>query len=496
MRPTRTHLRFAALAGAVAVALTSPVTAATAAPSGSATPSALAAPSSGQKPPSSSTPKAAQSTAAAPTDNVLYAPPPVDMSKLPTAEQPHPPQQYQQKTACIGSPDDLPNIVSKPWGQLQLRIDEAHRFATGKGIKVGVIDTGVNPRARFGGRVTQLGDFVQANPNPNDCDGHGTEVAGIIGAQADPDSGFVGVAPDAQILAIRQSSANFKDSNDYSPGDVGTLARAVVWEVQNGAQVINISVTSCNPPSDKGMSEGDLALQAALHWAVNDKNVVVVAAAGNVDQSGCKSQNDQLDPTKPKVIADPPWFADDVLSVAAINRQGDPATFTAWGPWVSVAAPGTEIITLDPSRDSLANAQKNQNGQLEGLQGTSFASPYVAGLAALIRERFPTLSARQVMQRIEQTAQHPGNPSGRDYKIGYGMVNPVAALTAVLPAEQGKQSGPAKPIFTDPNPLATKDWTPMVVALSGTGIGVGLLLITLFVVHTVNRTRARQSARR
>ncbi|MET1071478.1 MAG: S8 family serine peptidase, partial [Umezawaea sp.] len=126
-----------------------------------------------------------------------------------------------------------------------------------------------------------------------------------------------------------------------------------------------------------------------------------------------------------------------------------------------------------------------------------FASPYVAGIAALVRERFPDLTARQVMDRLTMTAQHPGNPNGKDHKVGAGMINPIAALTAELPSERAGAKAPdIKPLNTDLGPGNHKDMTPLVVALSGTGIGVGLLLLTLFVVHTVNRNRDRSVIRR
>ena len=86
--------------------------------------------------------------------------------------------------------------------------------------------------------------------------------------------------------------------------------------------------------------------------------------------------------------------------------------------------------------------------------------------------------------------QHPGNPSGRDHKVGAGMINPIAALTAVLPSErEGALSPQVAPLLTDLGDRTPKDNTPLVVALSGTGIGLGLLLLTLFVVHTMNRGR-------
>lgn len=428
-------------------------------------------------------------------------PPPVDRSFLRAPEPPKEDVDYQPKTQCITSGTGNRPIPNKPWGQMQLRLEEAHRFATGKDIKLAIIDTGVNNHPRLAGRVTAGGDYVETEKKGvDDCDGHGTEVAGVAAASRDDETGFVGAAPDAQILAFRQTSNHFKFDdpakvdNRSSAGKVGTLAKAIVSAAAQGAKVINISLTACDPP--RTPSDQERELQAAIDWAVNDKDVVIVTAAGNIDsQSGCQGQNDNQDPNTVNVVASPPWYADNVLSVASINIEGEVSSFSVWGPWVSVAAPGENIVTLDPKGQGLTDANSDPNGRLTAIQGTSFASPYVAGVAALVRERFPDLTARQVMDRIKATAQHPGNPNGRDHKVGYGMINPVAALTAELPFERpGAKPATPEQLITNLGPLNPPSSTPMIVALSGTGAGVGLLLLTLFIVHTVNRTRAKRVA--
>ncbi|TNC28720.1 type VII secretion-associated serine protease mycosin [Amycolatopsis alkalitolerans] len=449
------------------------------------------------------------------TANEPWTPPPVNVGATPNDGGGHQTQfPYTQKTKCVTR--DLDNNIvprEKPWGQQYLRIEEAQKLAVasrgsaGGGMRIAVIDTGVtqHPYFRFG--VESGGDYV--NPPDNglqDCDGHGTEVAGIIAANTPPDIGFKGVAPDAKIVSIRQSSQDYGPPDQQaggggqSGGDNGgsreqgqgagntqTLAEAVVRAANLGVNVINMSVDNCRP-ADGTINSGEQQLQAAIHYAVDVKDVVVVAAAGNTSQT-CK-QNDQPDPNKPQSIVSPPWFADDVLSVAAIDESGGVAQFSVHGPWVSVAAPGTKITSLDPSTGSSALAnQVVENGQLQDIQGTSFASPYVAGLAALVRAQFPKLNAHQVMHRIEATAQHPGAPGGRDDYIGYGVINPVAALTAVVPSEEGIPPATAERLPSGLPPAAYKNWTPMIVALVGTGGGLLVLLVTLFVVHTIRRNR-------
>jgi len=428
-------------------------------------------------------------------------PPPVDQSLLEAPSEPKPDVPYTRTNkACIESNTGGKQVETKPHAQMVLKLEEAHRFATGKGVKIAIIDTGVQEHPRLKGRVEAGGDYVANEKGTTDCDGHGTEVAGVAAASQDPATGFVGAAPDAQVLAIRQTSDRyeFKDNTGAdarkSAGKVTTLASAIVRAVDRGANVINISLTSCDTP--KAPSIGERKLQAAIDWAVNKKNVVIVTAAGNIgsDGTGCKDQNDNQNPDTVKVIASPPWYSKDVLSVASINDKGEPSGFSVWGPWVSIAAPGEDITTIDPKGTGLTNANANDKGELTTIQGTSFASPYVAGVAALVRERYPDLTARQVMDRLTTTAQHPGNPSGRDHKVGAGMINPIAALTSELPAEQpGALSPQVAPLMTDLGPGIAKDNTPLVVALSGSGIGVGLLLLTLFVVHTVSRNRSRRA---
>jgi membrane-anchored mycosin MYCP len=490
-------------------------------------------------------------------------PPPVDMSKLPQDTK-KPDKTYQQKTACVqrstlGNVD----INYRPWGQDYLQLQKAQEIVRAKygnvggNQKVGVIDTGVTQHPWFGGRVQSGGADYVAPPNGGvtaslqDCDGHGTEVAGIIAAKPDnPSVGFIGVAPDATIVSYRQLSENYGEQDQSSSGsgtsgqpssggqpsggsslppstsggggqpggtdsqpggtssqqdDKGdqrqlekggtagtlqTLAEIIRNIADRGdIKVVNMSVDHCRA-ADGTIQDGEQKVQAAVKYAA-DRDVVVVAAAGNVSDT-CP-QNDQADANKPRSIVTPPWFADDVLSVGAIDRTGGVASFSVHGPWVGVAAPGTEIVSLDPAQGStgLANLTISSGTQTSPIQGTSFASPYVAGVAALVRQMFPNLTARQVIQRLEVTAQHPAAPGGRDEYLGYGVIDPVAALTANLPGDVGALATP-KPMVQQAQlpPGDGQSSTPMIVALAGTGGGVMALLITLFVMHTIRRNRS------
>jgi membrane-anchored mycosin MYCP len=435
----------------------------------------------------SSTPAAAKANSV-PPDLPPGTPPPKDEGK------PDVPYKRTSK-GCVESDTKSELIEYMPWGQVYLNLDQAHRFARGKGIKIAIIDTGVDPRnPRFGGRVEGGGDYVADKNGLDDCDGHGTEVAGVAAA-AKTEGDFVGAAPEATILAIRQTSDRFEFEGNAttekraSAGKVGTLAQAIVRAADKDAKVINISLTNCSAP--KGFSADDQKLQAAIRYAVDVKDVVIVTAAGNLsDQgTGCAAQNNNLDPTNVNSVSSPAWFANDVLSVASIARSGDVSSFSVWGPWVSIAAPGEEIISVDPKGTGLTNANVTAQG-VQDIKGTSFASPYVAGITALVRERFPNLKARQVMERLKATALHPGGVTGKDHKVGFGMINPVAALTAVLPAEAaGFRAAQPKELNTSVTPPQGLDWPPIIVALSGIGAGGLLLALTLFVRNSLNRKR-------
>jgi len=438
-----------------------------------------------------------QPTAPAPPESFAKPPPLPPNFPVPTDDG-RPDKAYKQKTQCVSSLGQNVKLQHKPWGQDMLRFDELSRFATGRGQKVAVIDTGITPHEYLAGRLEGGGDYVVGSDNGlRDCDGHGTEVAGIIAA--DPksaDIGFRGIAPQARILSIRQSSANynFEDPVDRSKsvdsaGNLGTLAKAIRRAADSGATVINMSVDSCRPTAAGRITEAERQVQAALRYAVEKRDVVAVASAGNRGENNCSEQNGP-DPNNPTYIVTPPWFSDHVLSVAAMDRQGNPAEFSIQGPWVSVAAPGTEITSLDPAvPGGLTNRTISPEGEPAPIQGTSFAAPYVAGLAALVRERFPDLSAAQVMHRIKSTAAHPAAAGGHNSLVGYGMINPIGALTTMIPREEGIAPDEAIDVPFEMPPPHERNWTPMQVAMIGSGGGLGLLLLTLFIVHTVRRNR-------
>ncbi|GAA2808812.1 type VII secretion-associated serine protease mycosin [Kitasatospora paracochleata] len=300
-------------------------------------------------------------------------------------------------------------VQSRPWALQRVLLNEL--WASGTGIdvstkapvKVAVIDTGVdnsNPQLSGPGKVidggTLLTDKQTGKPvdgsGVTDTVGHGTKVAGIIAARPMPGvTGFVGLAPDAVIYSVRQ---NDSEGN----GDVGTLIKAIDLAVAAGVQVINISQDVRSDSEDGKFNQKD-DLQKALQRA-EDKQIVVVASSGNDGHEG---------DTFPAAF-------ETVLAVGASDRNNERAPFSQYGDFVDVAAPGVDMLSTVP-----------KGGQCVD-NGTSFSSPYVAGLAALLKGMYPKWSAAQIRARIEQTAQR--TQRGRNKFIGWGVVDPVKAVQA------------------------------------------------------------------
>ncbi|MGW0291700.1 type VII secretion-associated serine protease mycosin [Streptomyces tuirus] len=293
----------------------------------------------------------------------------------------------------------------RPWSLQRVLLDELWSQSTGKGMRVAVIDTGVdvtNPQLTDAVDVRSGRNFLPENlkdddGNPiergkengtTDTVGHGTKVAGIIAARPAKGTGFVGLAPEATIIPIQQNDAE-------GNGDVGSLTDAIRYAVEAGADVINISQDTTKPMK----STSDLAL--AINQALARK-IVVVASAGNDGLGG-------------NVKETYPASYEGVLAVAASDRNNERAAFSQSGQFVGVAAPGVDMISTVPKGGHCSDS------------GTSFSAPYVAGLAALIKAKHPDWTARQIVAQIEQTAER--TTAGHDRLVGWGVVDPVRALT-------------------------------------------------------------------
>jgi membrane-anchored mycosin MYCP len=411
------------------------------------------------------------------------SPPPVDEAFLPAAAPPAPPQPTEQRADCVRG--DQKTLPANATHMAALRMETVWPLTRGAGQTVAVIDTGVT-RHRLLPRLMPGGDYVSTGDGTDDCDGHGTLVAGIVAA----DGEFRGVAPEATVLAIRQSSNKFGAVGDAAVsgfGDVQTLASAIRAAADLGATVINVSSVACVPAGDP---LDDRALGAALAYAVDVKNVVVVSAAGNVGGAGqCPAQNPdrsaQPDWRSVASVASPAWYDDLVLTVASVRADGAPSTFTLAGPWVDVAAPGEDVVSLAPGGEGLIDRLPRSDGERR-IAGTSYAAPVVSGVAALVRSRWPQLSARQVMARIERTAHRPAG--GWNPLVGHGLVDVSAAVSAGAPAATSTRDVRAVAM---PAP-APADSRPRRTALAGMGI---CLAIALVVAASASARRGRVADR-
>ncbi len=424
-------------------------------------------------------------------------PPPLDPTQTP-AHGPLKSEGAEQKQGCMGPNPGNSMIEQKPWSQLALGYEEAHEQGfTGSGQKVAVIDTGVNPHPELGSIDSSGGSAVPDGGANRDCDGHGTLVAGFIAADGSlPNTGFLGVAPDSQIMSIRQSSKLWQKPQDNKPiGDTETMAQAIQYAVDNQADVINISQSSCQQMAQASnpANAGNQKLHNAVENA-REAGTVVVAAAGNVGE--CQQNN----PGSPTNAVLPAWFDEDVLTVGSINQQGAPSQFSVAGPWVDVAAPGEALIGLDPGpqgRGLASQIASGQQGQPGPIQGTSFSAPYVSGLVALVKEKFEKegkpLTAEQIMDRIEKTAIHPGGNNGRNDIIGYGPVDVMAALNDVVPAEHGQQDVASHRRKLGADAFPQRNWPAMAIAFGGAGTGIAAVLFTAFLVNAVRNLRARRA---
>lgn len=357
--------------------------------------------------------------------------------------------------AC--GPSATTPLTQTPWPLRRLRPELAWPLTTGAGVKVAVIDSGVSTaHPSLEGRVLPGKDYIQQG-GVGDCDevAHGTFVGGIIAGNHLKDSGFYGVAPGAKILPIRVLRDLSKSTDSTIPA---TIAEAINYAVNSGAQVINLSL----------VTQKTAQLEAAVANALA-KNVVVVAAAGNEGAAAGGGDKTAYPAALPGVIG-----------VAGVDEADQHVSTSTTGEYVDVAAPGVRIQGPAPQGGGFGE-------RTEG--GTSFAAPYVAGVAALIRAYDPSLSAAQIAERITSTADHPAG--GRDNAVGYGVVNPVRAVTALLgdsglaaaqPAESGLGAGISK---ADPMREV------MIVSIGIFAGGFVIALLTLAGAAVARRGRSR-----
>lgn len=323
-------------------------------------------------------------------------------------------------------------------------ISRLRSFATGAGVRIAVIDTGIAPHPELA-HLRPVRDFVADDPLL-DCDSHGTVVAGIIGGTT------LGIAPGAELMSIRQTSAHYRSNEQEETGNLQTLTDAINVAVDEGARIINISIVSCVDPALAARID-DSGLAAALDRAERS-GAVVVAAAGNAGH-GCE----------PGFTVFPAKYPT-VLSVA--GRQDD-HSLAPYSLPAALSAPGSAPVALASSGGGWAVGTLGDDGVIP-YAGTSFAAPVVTGAVALLVERNPTASPAQLRGLVREAAE----PGG-------GAVDPLEVVTQLTP-----DLVPARETIA----VEAVDETRSAAPVRLRGLLLGLLgLIALCAVALAQRTR-------
>ncbi|GAA1645446.1 hypothetical protein GCM10009744_40220 [Kribbella alba] len=303
---------------------------------------------------------------------------------------------YIRKAAAVPN-DQFYTQYQKPY-LTTIRMPEAWDLSKSAGTQtVAVLDTGIDAgHPDLAGKVLAGRNVISPGQAPNDDNGHGTMTSGIIGASTSNAVGVAGVAWNAKILPVKvlDSSGSGTDSQ---------IIDGINWAAANGARVINMSLGG----------DGDNSL---LHDAISAavaKGIVVVAAAGN---TGVDAPNY-------------PAAYPEVIAVGATDNNAALTSFSTHGDWVDIAAPGWNIIAPGPRALTDPDYEPYWINS-----GTSFSAPMVAGVAALLRNKFPSYTPAQIEARLKSTARDAG-PRGLDPYYGAGILDAARALGGSWAAE-------------------------------------------------------------
>lgn len=364
--------------------------------------------------------------------------------------------------ACSSSDPARPVAAERPWAQRAMAPERVWPHSTGAEVLVAVVDSGVDadhPQLSAPGKVLPGRDFFLAGSLPGnyDCVSHGTAVASIIAGGPGDGVGFRGIAPESRILPVRVTDRPQSDSGEPTPIDPNTVAAGIRYAADQGAKVINLSLSG---------HRDFPVIRDAITYA-QQRDALIVAAVGNRQQEAS---------SLPSYPADYP----DVLGVGAIDSTGARASGSQVGPYVDLVAPGKSVLAA---------------GRVAGhdyWDGTSFAAPFVSGVAALVRAAWPHLSAPQVAQRLMATADLARG--GRDsHEYGAGVVDPYRAVT------EGLSGAPdVMPAVPTPQPdlAAEREYRWWQQAGNAAEVALGAVTIALVVVSTLVWIAARGHRRR
>lgn len=291
------------------------------------------------------------------------------------------------------------------WHMSMIHVPEAWALTQGKGVVVAVIDTGVTHKGKVVEDLVEANfikpyNFITKTTDANDDNGHGTHVASTIAEVANNGLGGIGVAPKASIMPLKVLSRT-------GSGSLADVAAAILYAADNGAKVINMSLGGPYPAK---------VLEDAVNYA-HSKGVIVVCAAGN---SGPREDT----------VGYPAAYKN-AVAVSSVDAVGELAWYSSWGPEVKIAGPGGDL-RADKNKDgrpdgvlqnTIVPSDPNNMARYEMFQGTSMASPHVAGVAALV-ESMGIVDPNQVLRVLQSSAVKKKDAK----KYGAGIVDAAAAV--------------------------------------------------------------------
>lgn len=301
--------------------------------------------------------------------------------------------------------------------------------STGTGVTIAILDTGVDAaHPDLASRIVPGWNFYDNNSNTSDVHGHGTGVAGAAAATLNNGTGVASIAGNARIMPVRIADAN-------AWATWSTVAQGLTWAADKGARVANISYNGV---------AGSAAVRSAAQYMQNKGGVVVVAAGNNNKDEG-------ISPTTV------------LIPVSATDSADQKASFSSWGNFVAMSAPGVDIWTTV------------RGGSYQRWKGTSLASPVAAGTVALIMARNPALTGLQAQQVLFDTATDLG-AAGRDPVFGHGRVNAAAAVAAAFQVAKVDATAPTVAI---PAPVANSTVSGLVPVSITASDNVGVTRVEL-----------------
>ena len=343
-------------------------------------------------------------------------------------------------------PDHLTFIPNDPfyprqWHFPPIQAPAAWEITHGGGVTVAIVDSGISK-----GTDLTCHSFVhdynaitdQSGPGSADDDyGHGTHVAGTVAQCTNNALGVAGVAFGARLMPVKVLDSN-------GTGYTGNVAQGIDWARTHNADVINLSLAG--PCNGQGWPDCSFPIVNDAIKAAADDDIFIVAAAGNLNQSSVGT----------------PANHPDAVAVAAVDYSLNRAPYSNRGSALSVSAPGGDL-TRDENNDGYADGVLQQTFDNHGAwgywfyEGTSMASPHVAGAAAMLRALFPQATRQQIQSALETTALDRGAP-GFDTDYGYGVIQIADAINAL--GQQFPTPTPTPTLTPSPTPYPTT-WLPL-----------------------------------